>query len=51
MQATLRLLFNLSFDRSMAREMATLPFMTSLVEKLKKAQFRQVSLQLLYHMR
>lgn len=48
-QEILRLLFNLSFDRSMAREMATPVFMSSLVDKLKKTQFRQVSLKLLYH--
>ena len=50
MQGALRLLFNLSFDKSIASSMATPQFLGCLVDKLKKTQFRAVALKLLYHL-
>jgi hypothetical protein len=49
-QATLRLLFNLSFDEDCRRAMVEAGMLPKLVNLLKKAPFRAKTIRLLYHL-
>eukprot|EP00741_Cyanophora_paradoxa_P016640 tig00000198_g16069.t1 len=50
MSVTLRLLLNLSFDSGMREEMVRQGLIQKLVEVLKKPNYRQIILRLLYHL-
>ena len=50
MKLTLRLLWNLSFDRTLRKQMIQARLIPELVKLLTFTQFRAIGIKLLYHM-